>query len=405
MSATIYEHVKSVYGNSTQPLDNESLYQKVAKCAGISADELNHRSHVGSKSAPRSKIKRAIRWAQQTLKASGWLEKTEDRGVWQLTKSGKQHLTRISDGYSIVAFTTDYGVAIWGNCVDAFRLFREPLSLICSSPPYPLKCARAYGNVAVDKYIDFMCTHLEPTVKKLKPGGSIALNLSNDIFESQSPARSLYLEKLTIALCERLGLSLMDRLIWNCPNKIPAPVQWASKKRVQLNSGHEFVSWFTNDPSHVYSNNKRVLQEHSSSHLKLINRGGERRTAEYSDGAYKIRHGSFANETPGRIPKNVLTFSNTCHSQRSYKRMSRELGLPVHGAPMPLQLAIFLIQFLTEDSESEIVADPFGGSLTTAVAAEILGRGWVASEIFWEYLRGAATRFHANLNPFFSTIR
>ena len=75
MSATIYEHVKSVYGNSTQPLDNESLYQKVAKCAGISEDELNHRSHVGSKSAPRSKIKRAIRWAQQTLKASGWLEK------------------------------------------------------------------------------------------------------------------------------------------------------------------------------------------------------------------------------------------------------------------------------------------------------------------------------------------
>ena len=72
---------------------------------------------------------------------------------------------------------------------------------------------------------------------------------------------------------------------------------------------------------------------------------------------------------------------------------------------MPLQLAIFLIQFLNEDSESEIVADPFGGSLTTAVAAEILGRGWVTSEIFWEYLRGAATRFHANLNPFFTTIR
>lgn len=405
MQISLFEHVKTVYSNATAPLDNETLYKQVALSAGISESDLNQLSPIGSKSSPRSKIKRAIRWSQQTLKCAGWLEKTTDRGVWQLTKCGKQHLTRISDTYSIIAFTTELGIAIWGNCVDAFKDFSEPLSLICSSPPYPLRSSRAYGNVAVDKYIDFMCVHLEPVVKNLKPGGSLALNLSNDIFEHQSPARSLYLEKLTIALCERFDLFLMDRIIWSCPNKVPSPVQWASKHRMQLNSGHEFVSWYTNDPSKVYSNNNRVLQPHTSSHQKLIQNGGEKRTVEYSDGAYKIRPGSFANSTPGRIPKNVLTFSNTCHSQRAYKRMARDLGLPVHGAPMPIQLAKFLIQFLTPDDESEIIADPFGGSLTTGVAAELLGRRWVATEIFWEYLRGAATRFHACMNPFFSTIR
>ena len=73
----------------------------------------------------------------------------------------------------------------------------------------------------------------------------MALSLSNDIFEQGSPARSLYLERLTIALEDRLGLRLMDRLIWKS-NKPPGPYQWASKERMQLNTAYEPVLWFSN---------------------------------------------------------------------------------------------------------------------------------------------------------------
>ena len=67
--------------------------------------------------------------------------------------------------------------------------------------------------------------------------------------------------------------------------------------------------------------------------------------------------------------------------------------MPVHGATMPLGLAKFLIQFLTTEGDDELVAEPFGGWNTTGLAAEMLGRPWVTTEIMREYVRGGAERF------------
>ena len=124
-------------------------------------------------------------------------------------------------------------------------------------------------------YIDWIRKMLAPVVRNLVPGGSICLNISNDLFEPGLPSRSLYRERLVIALCDRFGLRKMDELIWHNASKPPGPVRWASIERSQLNVGYEPVYWFTNDPTRVRSNNRRVLQAHSDKHLKLINAGGE----------------------------------------------------------------------------------------------------------------------------------
>ena len=58
---------------------------------------------------------------------------------------------------------------------------------------------------------------------------------------------------------------------------------------------------------------------------------------------------------------------------------------------MPLSLAKFLVELLTVPGE--IVADPFGGSFTTAKAAELLGRRWLSTECMAEYVIGSAFRF------------
>lgn len=42
----------------------------------------------------------------------------------------------------------------------------------------------------------------------------MALNVTQDSFNPCRPSRSLYLERLTLALCDKLGLELMDRLNW-----------------------------------------------------------------------------------------------------------------------------------------------------------------------------------------------
>lgn len=65
-------------------------------------------------------------------------------------------------------------------------------------------------------------------------------------------------------------------------------IYWASITRQHLNAGYEPVLIFCNDPVRCLADNRRVFQPHTEQHAKLIYRGGERRTATYGDGAYKL---------------------------------------------------------------------------------------------------------------------
>lgn len=391
----LFDHITSIYASMPDgALGNESLYRTVTRIAGIPDDELTRRDEVGQTKQRHNLLMRKIRWHQQTMKHLGLLERAE-RGVWKLTEVGKQKLCRIESHAAVLGYSTDLGICIWGAAERVFDRLDRPITLCILSVPYMLRKPRAYGNVQNEfEYIDFICRVVEPVVRHLAPGGSICINVSNDIFEPGSPARSLYIERMLIALHDRLGLHLMDRLVWSNPSKAPAPIQWASKTRVQLNTGYEPIYWMTNDPKLIRSNNQRVLQAHTEKHLKLIKSGGEKRNASYSDGAYTIREGkSFANETAGKIPRNVLTFGHSCANKRQTAATARELGLPVHGATMPLKLARFLVDFLTGDGDDELVADMCCGWGTVGLAAEEAGVPWIMSEIMGEYVRGGAERF------------
>lgn len=381
-------------GSESGALDNAALYESACATAGLSIESLKAKSPVGESGVHRSLVARAIRWHQQTLKHAGILDRVAgERGVWQLTKPASKELDQIDSGVAVVGFSTELGVAILGSCDTVFSRIDSPIALVITSPPYCLSQARSYGNPSEAEYIDWIIRHLEPVVKNLVPGGSIALNISNDIFIPGTPARSMYRERLLLALHDRLGLYKADELIWHNPTKPPGPVRWASIERTQLNQTWEPVYWLTNDARKLRSDNRRVLQAHTEKHLQLIAQGGEKRTVANSDGSYRIRNGSYANPTAGKIPRNVLSFAHSCADQRQYKREARAAGLPAHGAPMPLSLASFLVEFLSEPGD--LVVDPFGGSFTTAKAAELLGRRWLSTEVMAQYVLGAATRFRA----------
>jgi len=387
----LFEHVAGAY---TQPvsekLTNEELYRIVAGRAGICPEILNAKSPIGNDGKERSTVKRSIRWAQQSLRKIGIIEKVDgERAVWQLTKEGKSKLRKIRDNIAVIGFSTNLGVAIWSNCKTVFDNINEPIFAVISSPPYPLKIPRAYGNPPLEEYLDFICYTLEPIVKNLVSGGNIVLSLG-DVYEDHSPAKSTYIEELIITLRKKLGLSLMNKIIWES-NKPPGPIAWASKKRMQLNEAYEYCLWFCNEPINCIANNQRILEPHTEKHQKLINAGGEKRESVNGDGAYRLHHGSYGNITAGRIPRNIFHISNVCQSQRQYKARARELGLTPHGAAMPLSLAQKLVKFLTESEN--LIADPFAGSMTTPLASELEGRRWIATDNIFDYVRGGAERF------------
>jgi len=383
--------IESVYLKEGRELSNEELYAVLSDRYDIPISHFQVTTPVGKAKQPVNLLKRQVRWYQQTLKSQGVLEKVPNaRGFWRPTKEAKTELKENLGKASVVAFSTRLGVAIWGMCEPTFKGLDAPITLCLTSPPYPLNRPRAYNNPEEGEYIDFICRSLEPIVEQLVDGGSIALNISNEIFVKGSPARSLYREKLVIALCERLGLYKMDELIWRNPCKPPGPVAWASKERKQLNVEWEPIYWFTNNPAEVKSDNRRVLQPHSERHLAYLN-SNDRKLASHSDGAYQIRENSYRNVTKGKIPRNILTYPHNCKDQSAYKAKARNAGLPAHGAPYPLELARFIIEFMSQDGD--LIVDPFAGSLTTAKAAESLNRRWLCTEKIHEYLAGSIYRF------------
>ena len=306
--ADLFSHVTEAYLTAPDGcLGNEALYGVVAAAAGITAERLEERVPVGRAGHKHSLVKRAVRWTQQSLKRMGILERVPDeRGLWRLATTNRKGLHEARAGVKLVAFSTKLGIAVWGACETVFAGLDQPVSLCVTSPPFPLSKPRAYGNPPEKEFSDFICRALEPVIKHLAPGGSICINLGNDIFIAGSPARSLYRERLMIALCDTFSLHRMDSLIWLDRSKAPGPIQWASKQRVQLNTAYEVIDWYTNDPTKVNADNRRVLEQHTRRHMRLIASGGERREGVFADGAYTIKRGAFSNATAGRIPRNVL---------------------------------------------------------------------------------------------------
>lgn len=393
MQLELFNHVAEAYKQSPDvPLSNNVLYGLVSRHAGISREELERREAVGASGQLHSLKCRAIRWHQQSLKRLGVIERVKGtRGLWRLTDSAKKDLHQAKPGVKLLGFSTDLGVAIWGPCETAFQRLDVPITLVFSSPPYALRKARRYGNPDEHEIVDFICRALEPVIEKLAEDGSVVLNVSNDVFEPGLPSRSLYLERLTLALYDRLGLHVMDRIVWYNPSKAPGPIHWASKTRQQLNVAWEPVLWLAVNPLKVKSDNRRVLEPHTDRHLQLMARGGETREAEYGDGAYKLRAGSFGRITEGRIPRNVLLRGHRCATTLQYRQAALELGLPVHGAGQPLSIPEFMIKFLTDPGD--LVVDLWAGTIKTGLAAEKNGRRWFCTEIMLEYLRGGAELF------------
>lgn len=385
----LFDNVFAAY-RPGDALSNEELYEQLVQECKLPSDAFERRVPIGKSGALHSPLKRQVRWYQQTLRKLNLLERDGSaRGYWRLTPRGKDKLTPAAQSQALLGFSTHLGLALWSRCEHAFPHLGEPIHLVLSSLPYPLNVPRAYGNPKESEYVDWVCRILDPIIGQLADGASIALNVGNDVFIQGSPARSIYRERMVIALADRFGLAKMDELIWENPSRPPGPLRWASLSRQQLNAAYEPVYWFTNNPKTVHADNRRVLQPHSAEHLRLLAAGGERRTTSYGDGAHRIREGiSFSNPTDGKIPRNVIRMGHRCADKSELAKLARAAGLPVHGATMPLRLARFIIEFLSD--KNDLVVDPCAGWFRTAKAAEQTGRRWFATEQMGEYVLGGA---------------
>jgi site-specific DNA-methyltransferase (cytosine-N4-specific) len=96
-------------------------------------------------------------------------------------------------------------------------------------------------------------------------------------------------------------------------------------------------------------------------------------------------------EETERYPYSMLQIANT-KSNDYFTRKCKEKNIVPHPARMPMKLASFFIDFLTD--EGDIVLDPFGGSNTTGFCAERSKRKWISIEANRDYGEQSLIRFN-----------
>ncbi|MBX5494813.1 MAG: site-specific DNA-methyltransferase [Bryobacteraceae bacterium] len=282
---------------------------------------------------------------------------------------------------------------------DALKAIAGQVNLILTSPPFPLLTKKRYGNETGDRYLEWLSSLAPKLADLLAPDGSIVLEIGN-AWEQGSPTMSTLPLEALLAFKRAGGLHLCQYIICHNPARLPSPAAWVTTKRIRLKDSYTHVWWMSRSEE-PKADNRKVLTPYSKDMQRLLKRrrynAGKRPSGHRVSnlGFFKDHGGAISpnvldlSENP-RLPLDLLKYSGTGWDRR-YREYCAQQGFEVHPARMPIDLASFFIQFLTD--AGDLVFDPFAGSNTTGAAAEYLERRWVGVEANGNYARGSFGRF------------
>jgi len=245
------------------------------------------------------------------------------------------------------------------RCMDAdgVDIADSSVALVVTSPPY--FAGKAYeealgeGHIPASygEYIDMLEDVFSECVRKLQPGGRIAVNVAN---LGRKPYRSLSADVITI-LQDRLKLLLRGEIIWKKAEGAGGSCAWGSFR----------------SPSNpvLRDTTERVI-------IASKGRFDRPKTAQLVEGA--------AREV-------TISVDEFLDSTLDVWDIPAESATRVgHPAPFPVALPERLIRLYTY--KGELVLDPFMGAGSTAVAAVRTGRSFVGFDTEPEYVDLALAR-------------
>ena len=345
----------------------------------------------------RSAWRQSLHWVRLNAATAGLIGR-EEYGRWTLTEKGRESLATCRPGLILTVYETPDGQAIWADAITAAgALADSSIQLLLSSPPYPLMSGRGYGRFNEGEVVELIVNCAREWRHAMKDEGSIVLDFMDCWLpkaQTGGAARSLYQEKLLIALCEDVKLYFADRLFWRNTSHLPDS-PWVTIRRVRCNADTHQLLWLSKTPN-PRADNRKIMVDAApatiAAYLQKARRGAVNHVGPsgHNNLFEEQMRAVQAGQTLKVIPRNLIDLSNG-DTHRDLMRQLRELGLPRHDAMMPLALCERLIKFLTEPGD--LVYDPFGGSGTVGLAATGLGRRFALSDRSLAHLLGSALRF------------
>ena len=276
-------------------------------------------------------------------------------------------------GEARTAFKTDLGRLVVGDCLAFLKTVRDDtFDLVITSPPYDGQ--PKYGNgekYERDWYAGFFRSVTQEILRVLKPSGSFVLNYRSKRHGNERGT----LQYEIVFWLRQQGFLFCEDFVWGKPSPPPGRFNRFLKDAV------EYCFQFAKTPSWAFH------PEHCLTPARWDAKDRERRK--------KLAHNYVrVNEPSGQGRKRVqagpdmVRPSTLLHFEPEFN--PNPSG---HPARFPLKLPTFFIRLLTEPGQ--LVFDPFAGTCTTPLAAELLGRRWLATEIDPQYVSIVPERFKA----------
>lgn len=268
------------------------------------------------------------------------------------------------------AFTTELGALLVDDCLNVLRQVPDDcFDLVVTSPPYDGQ--PKYGNgerYERDWYEDVFTKVTAEILRTLKPQGSFVLNYRS---KRSGGERGTLQYELVFWLREQ-GFRFCEDFVWGKPS--PPPGRWNK----HLKDAVEYCFHFSKTADYQF------FPEHCLKPARWDRRDVERRK--------KLAHNyERVNEPSGQGRRRVQAGPDMVRPSTLLRLEPEFLPNPTeHPARFPVELPSFFINLLTEPGQ--LVFDPFGGTCTTAVAAEGLRRRWLVAEIDPAYTTVLADR-------------